>query len=264
LWDRRPPVDERSQLALPMEAVQRAFVSVSRTHIGLVRPANEDALAERRDISLWAVSDGMGGGAAGNVASGLVVDSLMRVACAERDPVLVVRQALAEANAEIYRRAGVLSPAAAMGATVAVLGAEQTRFFCLWAGDSRLYRFRTGIMSRITRDHRYIQSLLDAGILDEEAAEKHPHRNIITRAVGINEDLELDCIQGKIEPGDLFLLTTDGVTAVCRDHELSAIISAFSLENAADRIVSTCLERGAPDNLSLVLIERRARGERNL
>jgi serine/threonine-protein phosphatase Stp1 len=246
-----------------MEAVQRAFVSVSRTHIGLVRPTNEDALAERHDIGLWAVSDGMGGGAAGDVASALVVDSLMRLACTERDPVLAVRQALAGANAEIYRRGGLHSPPAAMGATVAVLGAELTRFFCLWAGDSRLYRFRTGIMSRITRDHRYIQPLVDAGILDEEAAEKHPCRNIITRAVGINEEVELDYIQGKIEPGDLFLLTTDGVTAVCRDHELSAIFSTFNLEDAADRIVSICLERGAPDNLSLVLIERKARGERN-
>jgi len=238
-----------------MQTGQRNFVSVSRTHIGLVRAANEDALAVRSDIGLWAVSDGMGGGAAGDVASGLVVDSLMRVTCSERDPVLVARQALAEANTEIYRRGCLHSPAIVMGATVAVFGVDKTTFFCLWAGDSRLYRFRAGVMSRITHDHRYIQPLLDSGILNEEAAERHPHRNIITRAVGINEEVELDCIQGKIELGDQFLLTTDGVTSVCRDHELSAIMSVFNLGDAADRIVSLCLERGAPDNLSLVLIE---------
>jgi serine/threonine protein phosphatase PrpC len=148
----------------------------------------------------------------------------------------------------------LVSPDHTMGATDTVLGAVAKNFFCLWAGDSRLYLFRGGRLTQLTRDHRYVQALIDSGLLDEAAAETHPRRSVITRAVGVEADLKLDLYEGKIEPGDVFLLVTDGVSGVCNNDEIADMLSGRGLEEAADRIVERCLQRGAPDNLSLVLV----------
>jgi serine/threonine protein phosphatase PrpC len=248
----------RAAPTLPMHKYASEFQSVSRTHTGAVRPHNEDSLLERSDIGLWAVSDGMGGHAAGDVASALVVETMRHLARTEGGASFagLVRRALAEANAELYRRGSARSPDATMGATVTALGVEADRFFCLWVGDSRLYRFRKGTLRRLTRDHRYIQDLLDSGVLTEAAAKLHPQRNVITRAVGIDAELELDSCEGAVAPGDLFLLATDGVTEVCADDDLARILSGQDLADMAGTIVEKCLKGGAPDNLSLVLIRR--------
>ena len=226
-----------------MHKLKAEFQSVGRTHPGSVRAYNEDALLERADLGLWAVSDGMGGHAAGDVASALIVERMQAVGIRPGENFIAsVRTALSEANAELYRRGAALSAKTTMGATVVVLGAFDMRFFCLWAGDSRLYRFRKGKLSRITRDHRYIQDLLDSGILQESEAEHHPRRSVITRAVGIDAELKLDLSEG-----------------VCKDDELAEILGSTSLDDAADKIVALCLERGAPDNLSLILVRSAAR-----
>jgi len=242
-----------------MHDYRTEFQSVGRTHAGSVRRCNEDSLLERTDLGLWAVSDGMGGHAAGDIASAMVVEKMNRLGPRDGAPFLeAVCKALTDANCELYRHGSALSPDSTMGATVVALGAEGTGFFCLWAGDSRLYRIRSSKLTRLTRDHRYVQELLDSGMLRESEAENHPKRSIITRAVGIDAELKLDSCEGAIEPGDVFLLATDGVTAVCTDGEIADIILSANLETAADRIVALCLKRGAPDNLSLILVRRRA------
>lgn len=230
------------------------FRSVARTHAGIVRSHNEDALIERGDIGIWAVSDGMGGHAAGDVASALVVSAIRSLSVSHATPA-AVRETLKKANDDLFRRGGN-SPDRTMGATVTVLGADERHFFCLWAGDSRLYLLRDTKLTQLTRDHRYIQQLLDSGILTEEQAKQHPRRNVITRAVGVARELKLDAYEGTIEPGDLFLLMTDGVTGVCSDAEIAAALSGKPLEEGADEIVRLCLERGAPDNLTLLLVQR--------
>src|SRR5882762_5355805 len=229
------------------------FRSVSRTHTGSVRPHNEDALIERGDIGIWAVSDGMGGHAAGDVASALVVGAIRELGPAHPTPA-VVREALKGVNDELLRRAES-SPERTMGATVTVLGADGGKYFCLWACDSRLYRLRGCLLTQLTHDHRYIQHLLDSGVLTEAEARQHPRRSVITRAVGVDRELKLDANEGKIEPDDMFVLVTDGVTGVCTDAEIAEAIAGKNLEEAADDIVQRCLERGAPDNLSLLLVE---------
>jgi serine/threonine protein phosphatase PrpC len=242
-----------------MQNLLAEFQSVGRTHAGTVRSHNEDSLVERSDVGLWAVSDGMGGHRSGDVASALVIDWLGRVQRPVGKPFMdAVKNAIAEANRELYRQGSQVSASSTMGATVTVLGAEGGRFFCLWAGDSRLYRMRDGQLLRLTRDHRYIQDLLDSGILQESDAENHPKRSVITRAIGIDADVKLDSAEGDMRVGDVFVLATDGVTGVCKDSELAGILSKDGLDTAADRIVTLCLERGAPDNLSLILVKRTA------
>jgi len=230
------------------------FRSVSRTHTGLVRSHNEDALVERSDVGLWAVSDGMGGHSAGDVASGLVVAAIRQLSPDRLSPD-GIREALEAVNDDLLARSASGGQDRTMGATVTVLGSDGASFFCLWAGDSRLYRLRKGTLSQLTRDHRFIQDLLDSGRITEVEARQHPRRNVITRAVGVAKELELDGCEGKIEPGDVFLLVTDGVTGACADDEILNALSGKSFDAAADEIVRRCLDHGAPDNLTLLLIE---------
>lgn len=230
------------------------FRSVSRTHTGLVRSHNEDALVERSDVGLWAVSDGMGGHAAGDVASGLVVAAIRQLSPDRLSPD-GIRQALEAVNDDLLARSAG-SQDRTMGATVTVLGSDGSTFFCLWAGDSRLYRLRNGKLTQLTRDHRFIQDLLDSGRITEAEARKHPRRNVITRAVGVAKDLELEGCDGKVEPDDTFLLVTDGVTGACTDDEIMTAISGKPFDDAADELVRRCLDHGAPDNLTLLLIEK--------
>ena len=230
------------------------FRSVSRTHTGLVRSHNEDALVERSDVGLWAVSDGMGGHAAGDVASGLVVAALRELP-KERISPLGISQALEGVNDDLLARTAGAQDRT-MGATVTVLCSDGVNFFCLWAGDSRLYRLRKGKLAQLTRDHRFVQDLLDSGRITEDEARTHPRRNVITRAVGVAKELELDGCDGKIEPGDVFVLVTDGVTGACTDDEILTALSGKSFDASADDIVRRCLDHGAPDNLTLLLIEK--------
>jgi serine/threonine protein phosphatase Stp1 len=232
------------------------FHSVARTHTGLVRSHNEDALVERSDVGLWAVSDGMGGHAAGDVASGLVVTALSELP-KERISPLGISQALEGVNDDLLARSSGAQDRT-MGATVTVLFSDGVNFFCLWAGDSRLYRLHKGKLTQLTRDHRFVQDLLDSGRITEEEARTHPRRNVITRAVGVAKELELDGCDGKIEPGDVFVLVTDGVTGACTDDEILTALSGKSFDAAADDIVRRCLDHGAPDNLTLLLIEKAA------
>lgn len=231
------------------------FRSVSRTHTGLVRSHNEDALVERSDVGLWAVSDGMGGHAAGDVASGLVV-AAMRQLSRDRVSPDGIRQTLEAVNDDLLARSSEGGQDRTMGATVTVLGSDGKTFFCLWAGDSRLYLFRKGKLTQLTRDHRFIQDLLDTGRITEAEARKHPRRNVITRAVGVAKELELDGCDGKVEADDTFLLVTDGVTGACTDEEIVSAISGKPFDDAADDLVRRCLDHGAPDNLTLLLIRK--------
>jgi serine/threonine protein phosphatase PrpC len=220
--------------AFSMHHAKMSFQSVGRTHPGVVRPHNEDAVLERGEAGIWAVSDGMGGHAAGDVASAVVIDSLKGLTPTGNNLTLnAVREALNWANGELYRRGSSLSPDRTMGATVTVLGVEANKFFCLWAGDSRLYRFRSDRLTQLTRDHRYVQALIDSGLLNEADVENHPRRSVITRAVGVDAELNLD---------------------QCEDGDIADVLSRHNLVDAADRIVEQCLRHGAPDNLSLILV----------
>jgi serine/threonine protein phosphatase PrpC len=229
------------------------FLSVGRTHVGCVRSLNEDALLNRADVGLWAVADGMGGHEGGEVASAAVINALDTVstfstAFAFHD---AAAQALASANAKLIDHAGL---AGTIGSTVVTLLAHGGHYACLWAGDSRAYLYRAGALKRLTRDHSVVQGMIDAGAISEERASSHPRANVITRAVGAHEQLNLESANGAIHAGDRFLLCSDGLTRVVTDRELAEAMIRAPLEAAAERLLERALARGAPDNVTLILI----------
>ncbi|HET9812769.1 MAG TPA: protein phosphatase 2C domain-containing protein [Sphingomicrobium sp.] len=231
------------------------FECVSRTHVGLRRKINEDSLLADPERGLWAVADGMGGHEAGEIASNMVTDALRCLPEASGIDDLVARavDALHEVNRELVALARAGGHKATIGTTVVGLAMADGAFRCFWAGDSRAYRLRDGAITRLSRDHSLVQNLIDAGMLAPEDAETHENANLITRAVGAAEKVEVDVASGDARPGDQFLLASDGLTRVMRDDELAAELERGPLDQVADTLIETVLARGAPDNVSLVL-----------
>lgn len=231
------------------------FLSVARTHVGCRRKLNEDAvLAGPGDRRLWAVADGMGGHDAGEVASAMVVEALARCEADAR----AAMAALDAVNARLVELGRSGAETRTIGSTVVGLVAGFDNFTCFWAGDSRAYRLRGGQLVRLTRDHSLVQDLIDAGMIGEEEAESHPNANVITRAVGVADQLKVDSVRGELRPGDTFLLASDGLTRLVSDAELGAELSESDLDAAADRLLGLTLEREAPDNVSLILVRAAA------
>lgn len=240
-----------------MQSVRRGlgafkFLSVSSTHVGRVRTLNEDAYLNRPDIGLWAVADGMGGHARGEVASAMVIESLNGMsrfssAYAFRDS---VTRAICGVNDELFAQA----EDEAMGSTVVTLLAHNGHYACLWAGDSRAYIYRNGAMRRLTRDHSLVQDMVEAGALSAEDARSHPRANIITRAVGARATLRLDDVSGAIEPGDRFLLCSDGLTGAVSERVIADTMRRAPLEWAAQSLIDHALAGGGSDNITAVLV----------
>ena len=235
------------------------FECISRTHVGCRRKVNEDSLAVRTERGYWAVADGMGGHEAGDVASSRVSEALLRLPVVYGLDNLVdsAIEALKRVNAELIALAGSNDLKRAIGSTVVGLAIAGDQYRCFWAGDSRAYRLRNGEIVQISRDHSMVQDLVDAGMLAPEDAEKHPNANIITRAVGVNEELRMDTVKGDARPGDLFLLASDGLTRLVDNQELAAVLTSRDPDTAADLLVETTLARGAPDNVSAIIVKVR-------
>jgi serine/threonine protein phosphatase PrpC len=232
------------------------FASHALTHIGLVRRRNEDALLDRPDIGLWAVADGMGGHQAGDVASSCVVAALgeLRPAAEPGAFAQLCVARLREIDAELRARALLLDPAAVIASTAVVLLAGETEYVCVWAGDSRIYRWRDGSLARLTKDHSRVQELVDAGELAPEAAARHPESNIVTQAIGAGR-LEFGKIAGALLPGDRFLLCSDGLTNIMSDSEIAGELrESADLAGTATRLLDVVLARGAPDNVTIVVV----------
>lgn len=225
------------------------FDQVAKTHVGCRRKLNEDALLANPERRLWAVADGMGGHDAGEVASATVVEALVK--CSSADEALTT---LCEVNARLVEMARTSFDSRTVGSTVVGLVADEHAFTCFWAGDSRAYRVRDGAITRLTRDHSLVQDLIDAGMIDEAAAEGHPNANVITRAVGASDHLHVETVTGDVRSGDLFLLASDGLTRLANDHELLVGLLGEDLEANAERLLDMALDREAPDNVSLILL----------
>jgi serine/threonine protein phosphatase PrpC len=233
------------------------FDCITRTHVGLRRKVNEDSVLDRTDRGLWAVADGMGGHEAGDVASAMVTEALRQlpIVYGLDQTVDGAIAAIQNVNRELIAMAGTEDRSRTIGTTIVGLAVADGHFRCFWAGDSRAYRVRDGQIRRLSRDHSLVQDLVDAGMLKSEEAERHENANIITRAVGVSEELQVDSSAGEAAPGDLFLLGSDGLTRLVDDGELLEQLAANPLEQAGDALIDMVLARGAPDNVSLVIVK---------
>lgn len=234
-----------------------AFDCVSKTDVGLRRKVNEDSLLVRTERGYWAVADGMGGHDAGDVASSKVTQALLElpIVYGLDDLVASAVEALKKVNRDLIALAGSSEGQRTIGSTVVGIAIANGQFRCFWAGDSRAYRIRDGAIERLSRDHSLVQSLVDAGMLAPDEAESHPNANVITRAVGVAEELTIDVVDGDARVGDLFLLASDGLTRLMSDSEIAAALVANPPAIAAGKMVDTVLSRGAPDNVSMIIVK---------
>lgn len=231
--------------------------SAARTHVGTVRRRNEDAVLERAEIGLWAVADGAGGHERGDYASSRIIMALRHLDPGLSGPSLVeeVKGSLAEVNREVRAKAATIGPNALIGSTVAVLLIGDEQSCCLWAGDSRLYRMRAGQLRQLSRDQSHVQDLVDRGEILPEAAPAHPMANIVTNLIGAFDQLVLEERRDRLQPGDILLLCSDGLSSALSDAEIADILTGCPIAATADRLIERALDQGARDNVSAVVVE---------
>jgi serine/threonine protein phosphatase PrpC len=222
----------------------------------MVRKLNEDSYISRDDIGLWAVADGMGGHQAGDMASQKVASYLQAVPASQDISELLhaTRMALNDANSELISLDSQYDMDRVPGSTVAVLLIHRDNAAIVWAGDSRIYRLRDGHAEQITRDHSHVQDLVDQQLISAEEAESHPMANVITRAVGIEEPLDLDSIHFQVKAGDQYLLCSDGLSRLLSLEEMQNLMQTEELEESVQTMLQTALVRGAPDNVTVISV----------
>ena len=237
------------------------FRSAGVTHPGAVRASNQDAFVERPDIGLWAVADGAGGHQAGELASALLVEALGSIPAglSAAEMLAQVRLRVTATHVALRAEAARRGPHTTIASTLVVLLARDRHFACLWAGDSRIYLLRDGVLQQLTRDHRLVQELVDSGMLRPDEAEAHPRANVITRAIGADDTPpELDKVSDRALPGDRFLLCSDGLSKTVPERELAALLGEDHAPAAA--LLQAALNRHATDNVTAVIIEAVAEG----
>ncbi|WP_299963750.1 protein phosphatase 2C domain-containing protein [uncultured Roseobacter sp.] len=228
----------------------------ARTHIGHVRTVNEDAILALPQLGLWAVADGMGGYAGGDVASQTVIDALAGLPTDLTAPALPdrIRAELHAAHHRI-RHEAARHRVATMGTTIILLALAEDHFLCLWAGDSRLYRLRQGRLAQISEDHSVVQAMVAAGQISRTEAACHPQRNQITRAIGIGTDPGVEKRRGAATAGDRFLLCSDGLTSHVDDLGLERLMRETPIDSLANTLIKQALAGGGADNVSVIAVE---------
>jgi serine/threonine protein phosphatase PrpC len=224
------------------------------THVGKVRRQNEDNYVVATRLGLWAVADGMGGHAAGEIASRILVEELAAVAAPATAAELLTNceQHIIRANSRLKQLGQ--ERGALIGTTVAVLLIFDGDYACVWSGDSRIYRLRQHRIEQISVDHTEVQQLVSEGRLSAAEARTWPHRNVITRAIGVSDDPELEIKGGSLEPGDTFVICSDGLTAHVEDKEILTLAGENSPQKGCDLLVDLTLDRGAVDNVTVVAV----------
>lgn len=233
------------------------FESHAATHVGKVRKLNEDAFAECPGIGVWVVADGMGGHAAGEVASQAVVDAIreLRPANDFDEMCEAVKQSLGNANRRLREQSVTYKGKRAPGSTVAVLIIDGTQGAVVWVGDSRIYRCRDQHLLQLTHDHSHVQVLVDQGLIKSEEAGSHAMANLITRAIGIVEPVNQDSRLFDVKPGDQYLLCTDGLNRMVPDAEIESAMNSKNCEETVQFLLHASLERGASDNVTLICVQ---------
>ncbi len=224
------------------------------TDIGAHRRNNEDTLA-CIEPETYLVADGMGGYAAGEIASRLMADAAVEVIGARKNvDEAVLREAVLKANGDIRRLAGEKPEYDGMGTTATLFHRDGLTGVWAHVGDSRLYLWRQGMLHQVTTDHSLVSELVAKGTITPEEARQHPKRNVITRAVGVEKDIKIDTGSFPLQSGDGVLLCTDGLTTVLTDEGIGEILADPSLMDKARALVDRALDAGSRDNITAVFV----------
>jgi serine/threonine protein phosphatase PrpC len=234
-----------------------------RSDVGMVRSGNEDNVFAEADDKrgVFVVADGMGGHAAGEVASEMAVQIVARTlmpleSVKPPEAAEKMAQSLRDANRAIYERMLAEVDKQGMGTTASVLMLSDSEYLIGQVGDSRIYLLRDGALRQVTKDHSYVQEQVDAGLLTPEQARYHPYSNVITRCVGANESVDVDVYRGEVLPGDVLLVASDGLTGMVDDRRLQQILLARSTPSRiVDALIAEANGRGGLDNITAIVIQ---------
>lgn len=252
--------------------IDEALEIVSQTHSGMVRSHNEDSVACEPAYGLVVLADGMGGYNAGEVASGIAVSvvatevrqRLQSESPTDRDKatgeelgVLLLRENIQKANASIFHAAQSQPQYSGMGTTIVSGLFYDNRVAAGHIGDSRMYRLRGETLEVITRDHSLLQEQIDAGIISAEDARMSRNKNLVTRAVGIDAEVEAEIHVHDVQAGDIYLLCSDGLNDMVEDEDIRSTLDAFrnNLPLAASQLVQLANDNGGRDNVSVILVK---------
>ena len=224
------------------------------TDIGLIRNVNEDNLAII-EPDTFVVADGMGGQSAGEIASQMLTDTVKEelkkystIGTAE------LRRALAISNTAIYAAASENVNYSGMGTTATLLHIENGKAFWVHVGDSRLYLYRDGKLKQLTKDHSYVTELLELGEITEEEASTHPQKNLLLRAIGVEQYVQIDSGEMPLEVNDVFLLATDGLMKMVSDEKIAAFLAKLPDNNVVQELIDASLASGGIDNVTAIVV----------
>lgn len=246
--------------------------TASATDTGKARSHNEDAIAADAAIGMAVLADGMGGYNAGEVASGMavaLVSSELRDGVArtnlhglrqtegDQQAIRLLRSAVAKANASIYETANSQPQYAGMGTTLVAALVRDNRLTVAHVGDSRLYLMRDEKLSQVTRDHSLLQEQIDIGMITKEAARRSQNKNLVTRALGVEPEVEVEINTYDVQPGDIYLLCSDGLNDMVEDEDIELALNSLgsNLPLAASQLVEMANDNGGRDNVSVVLLK---------
>jgi serine/threonine protein phosphatase PrpC len=236
-----------------------SFTYSGLTHTGLVRTRNEDSFICLPEQNLWIVADGMGGHDSGDFASSTITQQAKKFT---QQPtldasILVLEENLIHSNELIQQKALKLGKKSTIGSTVACLYNWKNLVFVLWAGDSRVYRYRDKTLQRLTEDHSFVEELVRMGKIDASQAESHPAANVVLNAVGIEAELIVDMDYYEICDSDLFLLCSDGLYKDLSEEKIIQILdnADLTLEETNQQLIDAALEMGGNDNCTVVLVK---------
>ncbi len=243
--------------------------SAQRTHTGYVRKFNEDSILTHPEYSLFVIADGMGGHSAGDLASKSITDALLNLELIEeslQNSINKIKKTLKSINEKIHSgvffekqidfNEGDNQPVVA-GSTVVIAYIVDNLCSCLWVGDSRLYIYRNNKLYQITKDHSIVQEMIDRGELTNEGAKSHPQSNVITRAIGVSEDLKIDLNQFEIQFGDRLLLCSDGLYNEITDDVIISSLNEKKIDKVANKLLGEVLLGNAADNISMIVIDKK-------
>lgn len=236
------------------ENLPAGILSAFRTDVGKVRANNQDAPIVSEKLRLYGVADGMGGHKGGEVASTSARDDLLRELEGKTPSVAALSGAIEEVNRQIYHQQGHDDALTGMGTTLSVLWMSDNFVYIGHVGDSRVYLLRDGEFKQMTLDHSLVEQLVREGVLTEEEAQNHPMRNIITRAIGTDESVEVDVVVEERRKGDLWLACSDGLHGLVDDRQMRDALRQYAPEKAADVLLKAALDAGGRDNVTLVIV----------